>query len=106
METTEALQQLLSMVGSAGEGAFALAVLYILKGYFAGGLLAGTVVYIALQVVRIVRMNTEDRQLLQTICDMLRVEDTYGTPLQYDGYQSEKVTLLKAVHKAGTNEVS
>jgi len=51
-------------------------------------------------------MHTEDRQLLQTICELLRVEDSYGNPLQYDGYQSEKKALLKAVHKVGTNEVS
>jgi len=97
METADALQQLLDMVGNAGDGAFTLAVLYILKGYFAGALFAGTVIVISFQCAKLIRMFHSDRQVLRTICGILGAEDGRGCPLNYEGYGSDKRAVLEAV---------
>ena len=98
--SSEALQQLLTMVGQAGEGALTVAILYIAKGSFMGVLFTGVVVYVAATSARLLSNSNEDRKMLRTIVDILDVQDSYGHPLSYDGYRSERKCLLDAVRMA------
>jgi len=89
---TETLQQLITMLGDAGEGAFTLALLFVLKGYFSGLLTATGVFGIAYLGYKTIMSIQEDRALLDRISRTLGYGD-------YQGYYREKENILKQVEK-------
>lgn len=97
---TDTLQQLITMVGNAGEGAFALAMIYIMKGYFSGVVLLAIIGYIVKRGSDLISSLSQDRRLVQSIASTLNVRSSFtGGPLRYRGYSDEQALIMKAVQE-------
>ena len=65
----EALMKILEMVGQAGEGGFALALVYLLYDYFSSIMFAATVITIVVVISRLVYRSLSEETLLKKIGD-------------------------------------
>jgi len=74
---SEMFAQLLEMVSQAGEGGFALAMVYLLKGYFITAVWVGSLVFIILKAFRFIVSFNRVHKTLQVVSKMVTGHEWY-----------------------------
>lgn len=95
---TEVLGQILNMVAQAGEGAFTLAIIYLLVPYFKSLIFVATISVLSYTAYKLVNAFTFAR----------KVADILGVNVGGDVYDSDRrkmlATITKLQAKVGNNE--
>ena len=87
---TEAFEQILQMVGQAGDGAFVLAIIYLGIPYFKTIVWMG-VIYIIVTAVR---------RVIEAFTFLRKVADVVGHAVGADVYDTDRRKVLSAVNRA------
>jgi hypothetical protein len=94
MNELQILEKLINMLGNAGEGAYTLIVLFIVKDYFLIAAFFSTAIFVVIKVVELIKENAIKESFLDELAELI------GTTQPLDKRDKERIkNILKEEDK-------